>query len=298
MKRIVLFVATNIAVLLGISLVLSVLGVAGVRIRGGFDYTSLMAFCLLWGMVGSFISLQLSRWMAKRIPGMRLVDGRTGNEEADWVYRTVQRLAQQSQLPMPEVGVYMSPEVNAFATGPSESRSLVAVSQGLLNNMRRDEVEGVLAHEMSHIKNGDMVTMTLIQGVVNSFVMFGSIVLASVIRSALRGNSRDDRDDSGGFMIELMARMVLQMAFGLLGMVVVGWFSRQREFRADAGAATLTGRGPMIAALRRLQGTPRLIDTREPALATMKIAGVPAWTALISTHPPLEQRIAALEQLR
>ena len=133
-----------------------------------------MVFCLVWGMVGSFISLQLSRFMAKRMTGMQLVDGRTGHEEADWVYRTVERLTRQAQLPMPEVGIYDSPEVNAFATGPSKSRSLVAVSTGLLRGMRRDEVEGVLAHEVSHIKNGDMVTMTLIQGVVNAFVMFAS----------------------------------------------------------------------------------------------------------------------------
>lgn len=300
LKRVLLFVVTNIAIMLGISIVLSLLGIGGYRlVGGGLDYAALMVFCLVWGSVGSFISLQLSRWMAKRATGVTLVNGRTGNEEADWVYRTVERLTRQAQLPMPEVGIYRSPEVNAFATGPSQSRSLVAVSAGLLNNMRRDEVEAVLAHEVAHIKNGDMVTMTLIQGVVNAFVMFASIVVANIVRNALQGN-RDERDGGGGggYMIEFMVRMVLQVAFGFLGMMVVGWFSRAREFRADAGAAELTGRHGMIAALRRLQGTHRLIDTREPALATMKISGALPWTMLISTHPPLEDRIAALENLR
>lgn len=298
LKRVFLFVLTNIAVLLAISIVMSLLGIAGFRLPGGsLDYGALMIYCLVWGMVGSFISLQLSRFLAKQMTGLELVDGRTGNEEADWVYRTVERLTRQAQLPMPEVGIYMSPEVNAFATGPSKSRSLVAVSSGLLNNMRRDEVEAVLAHEVSHIKNGDMVTMTLIQGVVNAFVMFASFVVANIVRNAIQGN-RDERDNGGGYMIEFVVRMVLQVAFGFLGMMVVGWFSRAREFRADAGAAALSGRQGMIAALRRLQGTIRLIDTREPALQTMKISGGDKVALLFSTHPPLEDRIAALERLR
>lgn len=300
MKRVLLFAATNIAIMLAISIVLSVLGIGGYRLAGGgLDYSALMVFCLVWGMVGSFISLQLSRWMAKRMTGMQVVNGQTGHEEADWVYRTVERLARQAQLPMPEVGIYNSPEVNAFATGPSKSRSLVAVSTGLLRGMRRDETEAVLAHEVSHIKNGDMVTMTLIQGVVNAFVMFASIVVANIVRQMLQGN-RDERDGGGGggYMIEFMVRMVLQVAFGFLGMFVVGWFSRHREFRADAGAAALSGRQGMIAALRRLQSTQALVDNHEPALATMKISGAKSWMALASTHPPLEARIAALESLR
>jgi heat shock protein HtpX len=300
MKRVLLFAATNIAILLAISIILSLLGIGGYRLPGGgLDYGALMVFCLLWGMVGSFISLQLSRWMAKRMTGMQLVNGQTGHEEADWVYRTVERLATQAQLSMPEVGIYNSPEVNAFATGPSKSRSLVAVSTGLLRGMRREETEAVLAHEVSHIRNGDMVTMTLIQGVVNAFVMFASIVVANIVRQMLQGN-RDERGGGGGggYMIEFMVRMVLQVAFGFLGMFVVGWFSRSREFRADAGAAALSGRQGMIAALRRLQGTQALVETHEPALATMKISGGKSWMALASTHPPLEDRIAALESLR
>ncbi len=299
MKRVLLFAATNIAILLAISIILSLLGIGGYRLPGGgLDYGALMVFCLLWGMVGSFISLQISRWMAKRMTGMQLVNGQSGHEEADWVYRTVERLAAQAQLPMPEVGIYNSPEINAFATGPSKSRSLVAVSTGLLRGMKRDEAEAVLAHEVSHIRNGDMVTMTLIQGVVNAFVMFASIVVANIVRQMIQGNRDERGGGGGGYMIEFMVRMVLQVAFGFLGMFVVGWFSRSREFRADAGAASLTGRQGMIAALRRLEGGQALIETHEPALATMKISGKRSWMALASTHPPLEDRIAALEHLR
>jgi heat shock protein HtpX len=191
---------------------------------------------------------------------------------------------------MPEVGVYESPEVNAFATGPSKRRSLVAVSTGLLRTMRRDEVEGVLAHEVSHIANGDMVTMTLIQGVVNAFVMFFARVIAHIARGAV------DRKVSD--LVGFLVLMVMQIALGILGSMVVAYFSRAREFRADAGAATLAGKGKMIAALQRLQSTKDLIDAGQPSLATMKIAGVRSWLVLLSTHPPLEERIAALQNAR
>ncbi len=299
MKRVFLFMVTNIAITLAISIILSVLGIGNYRLAGGgLDFTALMVFCLIWGSVGSFISLQMSRWSAKRMTGMQLVDGKSGHDEADWVYRTVERLSRQAQLPMPEVGIYDSPEVNAFATGPSASRSLVAVSTGLLRGMRRDEVEGVLAHEVSHIKNGDMVTMALVQGVVNAFVMFASTVIANIVRQAMQGN-RDERGGGGGYMIEFLVRSVLQVAFGLLGGMVVAWFSRAREFRADAGAAALSGRSNMIAALRRLQSTHTLVDPSHAELATMKISGGDGkWMMLLSTHPPLEDRIAALESLR
>ena len=188
---------------------------------------------------------------------------------------------------MPEVGVYNSPEVNAFATGPSKSRSLVAVSSGLLRSMRRDEVEGVLAHEVAHIANGDMVTMTLLQGIVNAFVMF----LARIIAYAL--TSRGSRDDQGAAPSFLLV-MMLELVLGALGMIVVAWFSRQREFRADHGGASLAGKSSMLNALRRLGAGRELIDPRHEALATMKISG--KWTGLFSTHPPLEQRIAVLER--
>ena len=191
---------------------------------------------------------------------------------------------------MPEVGFYDSPEVNAFATGPSKRKSLVAVSSGLLRTMRRDEVEGVLAHEVAHIQNGDMVTMTLIQGVVNAFVMF----LARIIAFAVRQGS----DSRNAYLISFVVMFVLQIVFGIIGMMVVGWFSRAREFRADAGGAALAGKGNMIAALRRLLDAKQLVDTSEPAMATLKINGVRSWMALASTHPPLEARIRALEQAR
>jgi heat shock protein HtpX len=292
LKRVLLFVVTNLAVMVTISILMSLLGLGGYRLAGGgLDYTALAVFCLLWGSVGSFISLQMSRWMAKRAMGVQLVDGRSGHEELDWLYRTVERLTRQAQLPLPEVGYYDSPEVNAFATGPSKSRSLVAVSSGLLRRMSRDEVEGVLAHEVAHIQNGDMVTMALIQGIVNAFVMFASRIIANIARNAV--------DERNGRMVQFMVTIVLDIALGILGSMVVAWFSRAREFRADAGAAALAGRGKMIAALRRLQGTHELVDTGTPSLATMKIAGGDGrWMMLMSTHPPLEARIAALENLR
>ena len=291
-KRILLFVITNLAVVLVISIVLSLLGIGNYVGPRGLNVGALAAFCLVWGMVGAFISLAISRWMAKHAMGVRLVDGRTGREELDWLYRTVERLTQQAQLPMPEVGFYDSPEVNAFATGPSRSRSLVAVSSGLLRSMGRDEAEGVLAHEVAHIANGDMVTMALLQGVINAFVMFLARVIAFAIAS--RGNSRDDRSP----MVEYMVVIVLQIVFGILGSLITSWFSRQREFRADRGGATLAGRDRMIAALKRLAANRELVDTSHAELATLKINGMPGWVALFSTHPPLEVRIKALENAR
>jgi heat shock protein HtpX len=189
---------------------------------------------------------------------------------------------------MPEVGFYDSPEVNAFATGPSKSRSLVAVSSGLMRSMRQDEIEGVLAHEVAHIANGDMVTMTLLQGVINAFVMFAARVVAHVVTRS------GDRDNNGGMYFLIV--IVLQIVFGILGSLVTSWFSRQREFRADRGGASLAGRESMLGALRRLAANRELVDTRHEALATMKINGAGRWMVFFSTHPPLEARIRALEQ--
>lgn len=291
MKRILLFMATNLAIMLTVSVVLSLLGIAGFRLPGGgLDYGALLVFCLVWGMAGSFISLAMSRIIAKRAMGVRLVDGRTGREELDWLYATVRQLSERAGLPMPEVGYYDSPEVNAFATGPSRKRSLVAVSAGLLRAMRRDEIEGVLAHEVAHIQNGDMVTMTLIQGVVNAFVLFFSRVIANVVRNAV--------DERIAGVVGLVTTIVLDIVFGVIGMIIVAWFSRAREFRADAGAGSLAGKGKMIAALQRLQQSTQMVDTSQPALATMKIAGARNMKMLFSTHPPLEARIAALQNAR
>src|SRR5687768_4653402 len=288
-KRIILFLLTNLLVVLTLSVVLSVLGIGNYVGPDGLNIGALATFCLVWGMGGAFISLQMSRWMAKRATGMRLVDEKSATGEAAWLYQTVARLTRQADLPMPEVGVYDSPEVNAFATGPSKSRSLVAVSSGLLRSMRQEEVEGVLAHEVAHIANGDMVTMTLLQGVINAFVMFFARVIAHVVT-----RSGSDREGNGGMYFLVV--IVLQIGLGILGSMVTAWFSRQREFRADYGASTLAGREKMIAALRRLAANRELVDTRHEALATMKINGTKGWMMLFSTHPPLEARIAALER--
>jgi heat shock protein HtpX len=289
-KRIFLFLATNIAIVLTLSVLASVLGIGNYFGRQGIDIGGLAVFCLFWGMGGAFISLQMSRWIAKRATGVKLVDGKTGNSQADWLYQTIERLTRQANLPMPEVGIYPSDEVNAFATGPSKSRSLVAVSSGLLRSMRPEEVEGVLAHEVTHIANGDMVTMTLLQGVINAFVMFLARIIAYAV--ARSGDSRS----RGGSGLEFLIIIVLQIVLGLFGNMLVAWFSRQREFRADAGGAHLAGRPRMIAALQRLKANQELVDPSHQALATMKINGARKWATLFSTHPPLEVRIAALER--
>jgi heat shock protein HtpX len=292
-KRIVLFLLTNLAIVLTLSVVLSVLGVGRyISPDGGLDIQALAVFCFVWGMGGAFISLQMSRFIAKRATGVKLVNGQTGKAELDWLYTTVARLTQQANLPMPEVGVYDSGEVNAFATGPSKSRSLVAVSSGLLRAMRHEEVEGVLAHEVAHIANGDMVTMTLLQGVINAFVMFFARIIAFAL--ANRGNSRDDR--SGG--VNYFVVFALEIVLGILGSLITAWFSRQREFRADHGGATLAGRDRMLGALRRLAANRELVDTQHQALATLKISGAKSWAVFFSTHPPLETRIAALERFQ
>ena len=290
-KRIFLFILTNLAIVATLTIVVSLLGLDRAVTDQGLDLRALALFCLIYGMGGAFISLQMSRWIAKRATGVQLVDGRTGNQELDWLYATVRRLTQQANLPMPEVGIYNSPEVNAFATGPSKSRSLVAVSQGLMRAMRHEEVEGVLAHEVAHIANGDMVTMTLLQGVVNAFVMFAARVVAHLVT-----RSGDSRQSNGGMYFLIV--IVLQIVFGILGSLITSWFSRQREFRADYGGASLAGRDRMIAALRRLQANKELVDTSHEALATMKINGAGRWMVFFSTHPPLEVRIATLEQAR
>jgi len=290
-KRIFLFLATNLAIVVTLSIVLSLLGVGRYVGPAGLDMRALAIFCFVWGMGGAFLSLQMSRFIAKRATGARIVDGRTGQEELDWVHSTVARLTQQANLPMPEVAVYESPEVNAFATGPSKSRSLVAVSTGLLHSMRRDEVEGVLGHEIAHIGNGDMVTMTLLQGVINAFVMFFARIIAFALSS--RGDSRD-RGAGASWMVIIMLEIVL----GIFGSLITAWFSRQREFRADRGGALLAGRDHMLAALRRLASSRELVDTQHQALATLKINGARGWMALFSTHPPIETRIAALERFQ
>jgi len=293
-KRVLLFVLTNIAIMLMVSIVLAVLGQLGLLNIAG-NQTGLIVLCLVWGMGASIVSLLMSRQIAKWSLGVRLVDGRTGNADLDWLHNKVGQLAQQANLPMPQVGFYDSPEVNAFATGPSKSRSLVAVSTGLLQGMSKQEIEAVLGHELTHVSNGDMVTMTLIQGVVNAFVLYLSHIVAAIVRNLL---SRDN-ERGPSFLGVLAGQLVFfaaQIVFGLLGSMITAWFSRHREFRADAGGAHLAGTSSMIAALRRLESFKARVDTQHsPELATLKISGTPRWLVLLATHPPLEARIAALE---
>jgi heat shock protein HtpX len=299
LKRIGLFMAVNILVVITISLILNVLGVKPYLTQRGIDYSSLIVFCLIWGMGGAFISLALSRQMAKWMMGVKIISPDVRDPHLRDLVVMVHDLAQAARLPaMPEVGVYESPEVNAFATGPSKSRSLVAVSSGLLQRMRREEIKGVLGHEVAHIANGDMVTMTLIQGVVNAFVMFLARVIAFAITMAGQKDSDEERGTPFSYYI---VQMVLEIVFMILGSMVVAWFSRRREFRADKGGARLAGRESMIAALQGLQMT---FDAVEPAgqtaaIQSLKISSRPGGIMrFFSTHPPLEERIARLMQAR
>jgi heat shock protein HtpX len=298
-KRIFLFLLTNILVMASISIILNLLGFHGYLTANGIDYTQLMVFCFVWGMGGAFISLLMSRWMAKRMMGVQVIDPkRASGFEAAYVER-VHRLAKSAGLTvMPEVGIYESPELNAFATGPTRNRSLVAVSTGLLNRMNDDEVDGVLAHEIAHVANGDMVTLTLIQGIVNAFVMFFARIVSFAISQALR--SQDDDGESPGFFVQHMITMVLEMVFMIFGSMVVAAFSRWREYRADAGGARLAGRDSMIGALRKLQKNYEMPEGhpegRQPAFEAMKISGRRGgFLYLFSSHPPLEERIKRLE---
>jgi heat shock protein HtpX len=283
MKRIILFLLTNILVVITISILLNILGVGRYATAQGLNYSNLIAFCLIWGMTGSLFSLAISRISAKMMMRIKVID--RSSPDTAWLHSMIEDLSRKAGLPVtPEVGVYDSPEVNAFATGPTKRRALVAFSTGLLNSMNRNEVEGVAGHEIAHIANGDMVTMTLLQGVINAFVMF----FARVISWALSQNSRDE-----GRQSSYAITMLLEMMLGILGMLVVCAFSRHREFKADRGGARYAGKQDMIAALERLSSNQRRYDN-QPALAAFKISGGPgAW---FSTHPPLEKRIEALRK--
>ncbi len=292
-KRIFLFMLTNVLVMVTVSLILSLLGVNGYLTASGLDYKALMIFCLVWGFAGSFISLMMSKFMAKRMMGVEIVDDRG---QYGSLVRRVHSLARAAGIEkMPEVGVYQSQEVNAFATGPSKNNALVAVSSGLLKQMNEEEVEGVLAHEIAHVANGDMVTMALVQGVINAFVMFFARVAAFAIQNFMQGDRDDDRPATSGWAYHLTV-MVCEIAFSFLGMFVVAYFSRIREFRADAGGAKFAGRNKMIAALRRLQQKVAFVDDSQDQLKTFKIASNKGLMNFLSTHPSLEDRIARLER--
>lgn len=292
-KRIFLFVLLNILVIVTISLTLNILGVAPYLTASGIDYYSLFIFCLIWGMGGAFISLALSRIMAKWMMGVKVIDPNTRDPNLRWLVETVYRLAKQSGISkMPEVGIYFSPEVNAFATGPTRNRALVAVSSGLLETMNEDEIEGVLSHEVAHIANGDMVTMTLLQGVINAVVMF----LARIIAFVLTSSRRDDRDSSP--WLRYLITMFLEVVLSFFAMMLIAWFSRYREFKADEGGAKLAGKEKMILALKKLKRTIERADLiHNESLTAFKISSGSRLMKLFATHPPLDERIRRLEEI-
>ena len=289
-KRVALLVATNLAVMVLLGLVLSILqSYFGIRLGRN---SQLLLVAALFGFGGAFISLLISKWMAKRSTGMVLID-QPKNDSERWLVDVVRRQAQSAGIKMPEVGIYDAPEINAFATGPSRNNSLVAVSTGLLRAMTRDEAEAVLGHEISHVANGDMVTMTLIQGVLNTFVIFLSRVVGRAIDAMLSGN----RQSSGPSFFYYIIVFILDMLFGMIAQTIVMWFSRHREFRADAGGARLAGKEKMIAALQRL-GQTYGENTLPSSVKAFGISGGIAhgMRGLFMSHPPLEVRIQKLRE--
>lgn len=288
MKRIVLFLATNLLIGSMLYFVTSILGLQGYFTSKGINYPILIASSLVWGFAGAFISLALSRTIAKWMMGIQLITPQSGGA-AGRIAQEVYELAERANLKaMPQVGIYESQEMNAFATGPSQSKSLVAVSTGLLAQMPPEQVRAVLAHEIAHIKNGDMVTMTLLQGLINSFAIFMARIIANIAANAV--------DSRMAGLVYMLVSIVCQLVFTVLGSFVTMAFSRHREFRADAGAGDLVGRSSMIGALRTLQAKFEPLD--EPkGFETAKIADKSSFFALFSSHPPLEKRIEALQNI-
>lgn len=287
-KRVALFIATNLAVILVLSIVLRLLGVDSIldEKQVGIDYKALLILSAVIGFGGSFISLAISKWMAKRSTGARVIT-QPSNSAESWLLATVQRQAREAGIDMPEVAIYDAPDMNAFATGARRNSALVAVSTGLLNGMPKEEIEAVLAHEISHVANGDMVTLTLVQGVVNTFVIFLSRVVGHFVDRVIL------RNESGHGLGYFAAVIAAQIVLGILASTIVMWVSRKREFRADAGSAKLNGREPMINALARLErGTPGELPE---ALRAFGISGgKKGLTKLFMSHPPISERIEAL----
>lgn len=286
--RILLYLATNLAILILLGLVMTIFGI-DTRSTSG-----LLIFAALFGMGGSFISLAMSKWIAKRATRAQVIV-QPSNPTEQWLVDTVRRQAQTAGIGMPEVAVYQSPDMNAFATGMKRDAALVAVSTGLLQNMNKDEVEAVLAHEISHVACGDMVTMALIQGVLNTFVIFLSRVVAGIINNFLRG---DEEGGGLGFIGYVAVTIVLELVFGLLASIIAMWFSRKREFRADSGAVYLAGRQKMIDALRKLQAhhEPSRLPDQMAAFGIRPREG--GLAVLFKSHPPLEARIRALQNMQ
>ncbi|PKN52121.1 MAG: protease HtpX [Deltaproteobacteria bacterium HGW-Deltaproteobacteria-13] len=293
MKRILLFLATNIAVLVVLSIVASLLGVGNFLDKNGLNMTSLLAFAAVFGFGGSFISLAMSKWMAKRLMGAKVITNPQSSAEI-WLVDTVKKLAMASHIGMPEVAIFDSPSPNAFATGMNKNKALVAVSSGLLNAMNKDEIEAVLGHEMSHVTNGDMVTLSLIQGVVNTFVIFLSRVVGFFVDRVIFRSENDEGVGIGFFITSMIA----QVLFGILASIIVMWFSRKREFIADAGGAKLAGTQKMIAALERLKEG--VAGPLPDQMSAFGINGKPSkhnLALLFMSHPPLDDRIEALKKM-
>lgn len=287
MKRVFYFLLTNIAIMLVLSVTMRLLGVGPYLNANGLNYTSLLIFSGVMGFGGAFISLAISKWTAKRMSGAVVIE-QANTQTERWLLATVRKQADKVGIQMPEVAIFDSPEVNAFATGMTKNSALVAVSTGLLRGMTQDEVEAVLAHEVSHIANGDMVTLTLIQGVVNTFVMFFSRVIGNIVDKAVFKTK--DGNGPAFFITMIIAEMVL----GVLASIIVMWFSRQREFRADAGSANLASSQMMIAALERLKNAhePSVLPKQMAAFGISSFGGI---SQLFASHPSLDDRIAALK---
>jgi heat shock protein HtpX len=288
MKRIFLFVVTNLAILVVLSITARILGIDRILNANGLNLGALLVFAALFGFGGSLISLALSKWIAKMSTGARVIS-QPANAVEQWLVDTVRRQAQQAGIGMPEVAIYEGPEINAFATGANRNNALVAVSSGLLNNMNRDEAEAVLGHEVSHVANGDMITLALIQGVVNTFVIFISRVIGNLVDRVVFKN------ENGPGIAYFVTSIVAELVLGILASVIVFWFSRQREFRADAGGAALASRDKMIAALQRLKAnhdTTTLPQGTQAFGISGKTTG--GLARLFMTHPPLDERIESL----
>lgn len=290
MKRVFLFLVTNIAIVVMLSIVASVLGINNYVSSQGINFENLILFALLMGFSGSIISLLISKKIAKWTMKLTMIDGTEGPTEK-WIYGVVEKFAQEKGINMPEVSIYDSPEMNAFATGPSKNNSLVAVSTGLLRNLNKDEVEAVIGHEVAHVANGDMVTLTLVQGVVNTFVIVASRVVAFTLEKFI---NREDEESEGQSWVYYVSVIVLDILFGILASMIVSYYSRVREFAADKGGAELKNKQSMINALRKLgQQTPGHLPE---AVKSFGISGqTSSFLALFSTHPPIEKRIEALE---
>jgi len=291
MLRVILFLGTNLAIMLVLSVVVSIFGIdRWAYSHTGMNLQGMLILCAVFGMGGAFISLAMSKTLAKMSVGAQVI-GQPRSAEEQWLFNTVRHHADAAGIGMPEIAVYDAPDMNAFATGMSKNHALVAVSTGLLRSMNRDEVGAVLGHEITHVANGDMVTLALVQGVLNTFVMFLARVIGGVIDGAMQGN-RDGESRGGGIGYFLIV-MLLQFVFGLLATMIVMWFSRWREFRADAGGARLGGRGAMISALQTLSGNQgeAALPKAFQAFAISDRGGV---SRLFMSHPPIEERIAAL----